>query len=235
MSALVIPARGGSKRIPNKNIRPFFGKPMIAWSIEAALRSRCFDRVIVSTDSAEVAAVAQRWGAEIPFMRPAELSDDHTGIRDVIRHARLWLQANDTSDHTLMGTLLATSPFISAQRIIDSVRLLETCDKQRAFLVCAFGYPVQRGFHLSDDGSPEMLFREHLKTRSQDLDPIYHDAGQLYLSKLRGNASDDAPYLGEGSLPIVLPGHLVQDIDTEEDWVRAELMMRILLETGELQ
>lgn len=235
MSVLVIPARGGSKRIPGKNIRSFCGKPIIAWSIEAALGSQCFDRVIVSTDSPEIAAVAEAWGAEVPFVRPAELSGDYTGMRDVLRHARLWLQANDSNPHLLIGALLATSPFISAQRIRKTIEMLEACDKQRAFLVCAFNYPVQRGFRLSRDGSPEMLFAEHLSTRSQDLEPVYHDAGQLYLSKLWGHDGDDAPYLGEGSLPIVLPGHLVQDIDTEEDWARAELMMRVLLEMGELQ
>lgn len=235
MKAAIIPARGGSKRIPRKNIREFCGKPMIAWSIEAALRSGCFERVIVSTDDAEIAEVARQWGAEVPFLRPATLSDDYTGLRAVSRHARHWLHEHDERPLELLATVLATAPFITPQRISQAVTTLLESDKRRAFLVAEFPYPVYRGFTLDMEGSPCMLFSEHLGTRSQDVPLVYHDAGQLYVSKLYGDEQDDAPFLGPDSLPLMLPRYLVQDIDTEEDWRRAEIMMKVLTGSEELK
>jgi len=235
MNVAIIPARGGSKRIPRKNIRLFHGKPMIAWSIEAALQSGCFGRVIVSTDDAEIAEVARQWGAEIPFIRPAELSDDHAGMRAVNRHARIWLQEHDKSPVTMLTTLLATAPFVTPARIRQTVEALLASDKRRAFLSTEFPYPVYRGFTVDTGGSPRMLFPEHLSVRSQDLPTAFHDAGQLYVSKLYGDDEDDAPFLGANSLPIMLPRYLVQDIDTEEDWRRAEMMMEVLIRLGELR
>lgn len=235
MNVAIIPARGGSKRIPRKNIRNFCGKPMIAWSIKAALQSGCFERVIVSTDDAEIAEVARQWGAEAPFLRPAELSDDYTTLRAVNRHARHWLGEHDEQPLGMLATVLATAPFITPQRISQALVALRESDKRRAFLVTEFPYPVYRGFTLDSEGSPRMLLSEHLDTRSQDMPPVYHDAGQLYVSKLYGDEQDDAPFLGPESLPLMLPRHLVQDIDTEEDWKRAEIMMEVLTGSGELK
>lgn len=234
MNIAIIPARGGSKRIPRKNIKPFCGKPMIAWSIEAAIGSGCFDRVVVSTDDDEVASVARQYGAEVPFIRPPALSDDHTGIRAVNQHAREWLQAHDGRPITLFATLLATAPFVTPRRICDLTAALLSSHKRRAFLATEFPYPIFRGFGLDSEGSPKMMFPEHLCTRSQDLPSTYHDAGQLYVSKIFGDEHDDNPFLGRDSLPIMLPRHLVVDIDTAEDWHRAEIMMDVLQRAGEL-
>lgn len=234
MRLAVIPARGGSKRIPRKNIKLFCGKPMIGWSIEAAIGSGCFDRVIVSTDDDQIASVALQYGAEVPFVRPPELSDDHAGMRAVNRHAREWLQAHDARPITLFATLLATAPFVTPQRIRDLIAVLLASQKRRAFLATEFPYPIFRGFGLDKAGSPEMVFPEHLSTRSQDLPDTYHDAGQLYVSKIYGDEHDDKPFLGSDSQPVMLPRHLVVDIDTAEDWLRAEIMMEVLQRAGEL-
>lgn len=207
---------------------------MIAWSIEAALQSGCFARVIVSTDDAEIASVAREWGAEVPFMRPAELSDDHAGMRAVNRHARLWLKEHDARPLAMLSTLLATAPFVTPQRIRDAVAAVRLSQKRRAFFATEFSYPVYRGFTLDAEGSPRILFSKHLGTRSQDMPPVYHDAGQLYISKLFGDDHDDAPFLGPDSLPLILPRHLVVDIDTDDDWRRAEIMMEVLTRSGEL-
>lgn len=228
MALAVIPARGGSKRIPRKNVRLFEGKPIIAWSIQAALDSGCFDHVIVSTDDEDIARIAREHGAEIPFMRPAGLSDDMTGTMPVIHHAIEEVSRLDQKpDHVCC--LYPTAPFLSGDVLSDSFsRLVETgCDY--VFSCTSYPYPVQRALKIAPDGHVEMIHPEHRTTRSQDLEEAYHDAGQFYWGRSEAFL-ENRPVFGSRSCPWVLPRHQVYDIDTEEDWVWAELAFRILKE-----
>lgn len=224
MKLAVIPARGGSKRIPRKNIKMFCGKPMIVWSIEAALQSGCFDEVIVSTDDEEIAAVAQEAGAKVPFMRPRELADDYTGTIPVIRHAIQWFQSAEESVE-LVCCVYATAPFVRAEDIRRGLdTLLDTgCDY--AFSATTYAFPIQRAIRCTREGRVEMFYPEHFSTRSQDLEEAFHDAGQFYWGRAEAWL-DGRVIFGPGSAPIVLPRHRVQDIDTMEDWTRAEWMFK---------
>jgi pseudaminic acid cytidylyltransferase len=226
MNVCIIPARGGSKRIPRKNIRDFCGKPMIAWSIEAAKACGVFDRIIVTTDSDEVAAVAQDWRAEIPFMRPPELADDHATTDAVIVHALKWLQKNG-SHPEYACCLYATAPFTRPKYILKGLEILKSKGAAGAFSVTSFPYPVFRGLKITGAGTLEMFWPEHRMTRSQDLPEAYHDAGQFYWMDVIRYLKNPALFDSQ-SLPIILPRHLVQDIDTEEDWKRAELMFQAM-------
>jgi len=226
MRLAVIPARGGSKRIPRKNIRSFCGEPMIAWSIEAALQSGCFDQVIVSTDDTEIADVARMHGASVPFMRPAELSDDHTGTIPVIGHAIEWFQARGDAPEQVC-CIYATAPFVRAEDIQQGLRVLENTDSDYAFSVTSYAFPIQRAIRITPQGRVEMFHPEHFNTRSQDLEEAYHDAGQFYW----GNAGAwlaGKPIFSPYAVPVILPRHRAQDIDTPEDWVRAEWMFKAL-------
>nr|WP_064494591.1 pseudaminic acid cytidylyltransferase [Pseudomonas chengduensis] len=227
MRLAVIPARGGSKRIPRKNIKPFCGKPMIAWSIEAALQSGCFDAVIVSTDDAEIAEIAKAHGAQAPFMRPPELSDDHTGTIPVIRHAVEWFIANGEAPEQVC-CIYATAPFVTAESIRDGLRILQQTSADYAFTVTSYAFPIQRAVRLTESGRVEMFQPEQFNTRSQDLDEAYHDAGQFYWGVAEAWL-ESQPLFGFGSAPILLPRHRVQDIDTQEDWDRAEWLFKAML------
>jgi N-acylneuraminate cytidylyltransferase len=222
----VIPARGGSKRIPRKNIRPFCGKPIIAWSIEAARDSGCFDRVLVSTDDAQIAEVARRSGAEVPFVRPAELSDDHTGTIAVVRHAIEWQTANATPP-LLVCCIYATAPFVRADDVRRGLDELEGGDADFALSVTKYPFPIQRAIRIDARGRIAMFYPEYFSIRSQDLDEAYHDAGQFYWGWARAWLSAETVF-GPNSAAIVLPTHRVQDIDTVEDWTRAEWMFETL-------
>jgi len=222
MRLAVIPARGGSKRIPRKNIREFAGKPMIAYSIECARRSGSFDRVLVSTDSEEIAAVARDCGAEVPFLRPATLSDDHTGITPVMAHAIRWLQANG-SNPTSVCCIYATAPFVSEVDVCRGLELLESGTWKYVVSASTFGAPVFRGFRCNPAGGLEMLFPEHFLTRSQDLPEVLHDAGQFCWGRTQPWL-EGARIFDSGSTFVPIPRWRVQDIDTEEDWRRAEWM-----------
>jgi len=225
MRLAVIPARGGSKRIPRKNIRPFLGKPMIGWSIEVALKSGCFDRVIVSTDDEEIATVAREFGAETPFTRPGELADDQSGTTPVVQHAVQWAKKLDRSVDQVC-CLYATAPFVRAEDIIKGLEQLESSGADFAFSVTSFPFPVQRALRLKA-GRVHMFYPEHFETRSQDLEEAWHDAGQFYWGK--AEAWLEAPVIfSPRSTMVILPRHRVQDIDTEEDWLRAEWMMKSL-------
>ena len=227
MNIAIIPARGGSKRIPKKNIKPFCGKPMIAWSIAAARESRCFDRVIVSTDDEEIAVVAQTAGAAIPFIRPAELADDHTGTGAVIRHALQWV-ADQGERIDLACCIYATAPFVTATDLQQGMARLQAApEKKYAFSVTSFPFPIQRAIRLTDDGGVEPFQPECMPMRSQDLEEAYHDAGQFYWGRPEAFLNGPSVF-SPLSIPIILPRHRVQDIDTEEDWVRAEYLHRAL-------
>ncbi|MBG0843049.1 pseudaminic acid cytidylyltransferase [Ectopseudomonas toyotomiensis] len=226
MKLAIIPARGGSKRIPRKNIKPFCGKPMIAWSIEAARASACFDQIIVSTDDAEIAAVARQYGAEVPFMRPAELADDHSSTIPVIRHAIEWFNSQGLEVEQAC-CIYATAPFVSAEDIQRGGQILEETGSDYAFSVTSYAFPIQRAIRITERGRIAMFNPEYFNTRSQDLEEAYHDAGQFYwgLAKawLQGNM-----IFSPDSAPVRLPRHRVQDIDTPEDWQRAEWMCRVM-------
>lgn len=222
----IIPARGGSKRIPRKNIKEFCGKPMIAWSIEAAKASGCFDQIIVSTDDDEIARVARAWGATVPFMRPAELADDFTGTLPVMRHAVEWLNQND-GPVEYACCVYATAPFVLAQDLEEGLRLLKDTGSSYAFSVTSYAFPIQRAIRITENGRVAMFNPEHFQTRSQDLEEAWHDAGQFYWGTAEAWC-EERPIFGEGSAPVKLPRHRVQDIDTPEDWVRAEWLFRAM-------
>jgi N-acylneuraminate cytidylyltransferase len=226
MKIAIIPARGGSKRIPRKNIKPFRGKPMIAWSIEAARRSEIFEHIVVSTDDREIADFAAKCGAEVPFTRPAELSDDHTGTTEVIAHATQWALGQKWP---LSGVccIYPTAPFIQVDDLRLGLQALESGSWAYAFPVTDFPAPIFRSFRKVADGGIEMFFPEHFKTRSQDLPHALHDAGQFYWGRpdswLKG-----ARIFDRHSYPVEIPRWRVHDIDTPEDWTRAELVHNAL-------
>lgn len=226
MRLAIIPARGGSKRIPRKNIKLFCGKPMIAWSIDAALQSACFDQVIVSTDDEEIADIGRKWGATVPFMRPVELSDDHTGTIPVIRHAIEWFGAQGNSVEQAC-CLYATAPFVRSDDIRRGLDVLANNDCDYAFAVTSYGFPIQRAIRLSSQGRVEMFSPEYFNARSQDLEEAYHDAGQFYWGKSEAWL-DGKPIFSHAAAPVILPRYRVQDIDTPEDWERAEWMFKAL-------
>jgi len=221
----IIPARGGSKRIPKKNIKNFHGKPLIAYSIKAALDSKLFEKVIVSTDDETIAEIAQQYGAEIPFIRPKELSDDYTGTVDVVNHAIAYLESQGER-YEYVCTIYATAPFLQKKYLIEGYEKLKNSDAINAFSATSMPFPIQRTFKVNDNGRCEMFTPEHYMSRSQDLEEAYQDAGQFYWTKV-GKKSNEIMF-GSDSIPIILPRYLVQDIDTLEDWKRAEYMYEAL-------
>jgi len=227
MRLAVIPARGGSKRIPRKNIKEFCGKPIIAWSIEAAIESGCFDKIIVSTDDEEIAAVAREWGAEVPFMRPAELSDDYVGTTAVIRHAIEWF-TDEGIFFNHVCCIYATAPFVTADDIRNGLEALKESGSDYAFSVTSYPFPIQRAIKIKSDGRIEMFQPEHFSTRSQDLEEAYHDAGQFYWG-LSEAWIQELPIFSKHAVPVMLPRHRVQDIDTPDDWIRAEILYDLLV------
>lgn len=226
MNLCIIPARGGSQRIPRKNIKLFCGKPMIAWSIEAAQASGCFDNIMVSTDDEEIAEVAQSFGADVPFVRPSHLSDDHTATIPVIAHAVRW-QMEHSQFPTRVCCIYATAPFVQAEDIKRGLEVLKSTDANYAFSVTTFEFPIQRAIRITQEQRVEMFQPEHFETRSQDLEEAWHDAGQFYWGKA-SSWLESKPIFSRDSVPVSLKRHKVQDIDTPEDWGRAEIMFRVL-------
>lgn len=224
MIIAVIPARGGSKRIPRKNIRGFCGKPIIAWSIEAARDSGCFDSIVVSTDDKEIADVARQAGATVPFMRPAGLSDDLTGTAAVVRHVIGWYDERSEKPDPVC-CLYATAPFVTGTDLQRGLALLRGETAGFVFPVCRFSAPIQRAVRLDANGRVSMFNPEYANSRSQDLEPAYHDAGQFYWGTRAAWLSETSLF-GRDSLAIVLPDSRVQDIDTDEDWAQAEAKFR---------
>ena len=221
----IIPARGGSKRIPKKNIKLFHGKPLIAYSIEIAQASHLFKKVIVSTDDEEIAQVAQEYGAEVPFMRPKELSDDVSTSSDAVAHAIEYLQ-KEGEVFAYVCTLYATAPFLQVKYLAEGYERLKNSDAKMAFSVTSMPFPVQRTFKITEDKRCQMFTPKHYATRSQDLEDAYQDAGQFYWERV-DKKWRDIPF-GKESIPIVLPRELVQDIDTPEDFRRAEIIYATL-------
>ncbi len=226
----IIPARGGSKRIPKKNMKSFHGKPLIAYSIGAAQQSGLFDIIMVSTDSTEIAEIAKHYGAEVPFVRPSNLADDFTGTRPVTNHAIEYYQEQGLYfDYACC--IYATAPFLQSHYLQQGHdRLVKDESKAFAFSVCSFAFPIQRAISINGE-HVEVMYPEYIKKRSQDLVEAYHDAGQFYWGRVSDYLSKKAMF-SEHSIPIVLPRHLVQDIDTPEDWQRAELMYQAYLKNN---
>lgn len=224
MRLAVIPARGGSKRIPRKNVKPFCGKPMLAWAVEAARESGCFDRIVVSTDDDEIAEVARDCGADVPFRRPPELSDDHTGTIPVVAHAIRTLQSQGgVPDYVCC--IYATAPFLQGGDLNQGLEELERSGADYAFSVTRYEFPIQRAIRIADSGWVEMFYPEHFNTRSQDLEAAYHDAAQFYWGRSDAWLSGKIIF-SQVAVPVILPHHRVQDIDTPEDWERAEWMFK---------
>jgi len=226
MNLAIIPARGGSKRIPGKNTRLFSGKPVISYSIDVAISSGLFDKVIVTTDSDEIAGIASMYGAEVPFARPEELSDDYTATAPVIKHAIEWYQDRGVNiDYACC--IYATAPFIRKTFLEQGYRIIREYRCASCYSVASFPFPIFRASKISDDGSLKMFWPEHEMTRSQDLPEAYYDAGQFYWIDA-GKFLHDPRLYADDSRPVFLPRHLVQDIDTLEDWVRAEYMYKAI-------
>lgn len=220
----IIPARGGSKRIPRKNIKPFFGQPMISYSIRAAQESGLFDSVVVSTDDEEIADVARSFGADIPFMRPADLANDHAGTGAVVIHALEWfLKAGIKYDAACC--IYATAPLLDPESLKEGWEKLQ--DKRFAFSVTSFPFPIQRALRQTADGSVDMFWPENLTRRSQDLEPAYHDAAQFYWGWTDAWLNGEIAF-SPISAPVILPRTQVVDIDTPEDWEVAEVTYRVL-------
>ncbi|PTO75175.1 pseudaminic acid cytidylyltransferase [Vibrio splendidus] len=227
MKIAIIPARGGSKRIPRKNIKDFNGKPIIAYSIEAALASECFDKVIVSTDDAEIAEVAEQYGAEVPFMRPADVSDDFATTADVLLHAIDWYEEQSQSIEYLC-CIYATAPFIDVNDIRNTYKLLlESPSADYCFPVCEFPFPIQRGVKLTQGQRVEMFQPEYFNTRSQDLEVGYHDVGQFYWGKPSAYRQK-IPMFSDKAIAYPISRKRVVDLDTPEDWDFALLLSQAL-------
>ncbi|WP_172380535.1 pseudaminic acid cytidylyltransferase [Vibrio sp. Vb339] len=227
MKIAIIPARGGSKRIPRKNIKDFNGKPIIAYSIEAALASGCFDKVIVSTDDAEIAEVAEQYGAEVPFMRPAEVSDDFATTGDVIVHAINWYASQDQLIDYIC-CIYATAPFISIEDIRNTHQvLLRDTFADYCFPVCEFPFPIQRGIKLLPDSRVAMFQPKYFNTRSQDLESGYHDIGQFYWGKPSAYLAG-IPMFSDKAVAYPVSRKRVVDLDTLEDWDFALLLSQAL-------
>lgn len=234
MRVAIIPARGGSKRIPLKNIRDFNGKPMIAYPIEAAFASGCFDKVIVSTDSPDIAVIARSFGAEVPFMRPAELADDFVGTTPVVCHALNMLAAQgDKVD--ICCCIYATTPLIQVGILRDAGEILNKNPQlDYVFSACRFAFPIQRALVINEQGGVAPFDATSIGKRSQDLTPTYHDAGQFYWGRAGAFLDTSSQVFGPKSQMTVLPDYLVADIDTIEDWERAEVLYQVIKKQGKL-
>lgn len=230
-SIAIIPARGGSKRIPKKNIKDFHGKPLIAYSIEVALKSKLFEKVVVSTDDEEIAEISKKYGAQVPFLRPKELSDDFTGTGEVIKHALDYFKENgEVYDYCC--TIYATAPLLQEKYLVEGFEKLKSSDASLSFSVTSMPFPIQRTFKITENGRCEMFWPENFMKRSQDLEEAYQDAGQFYWENLK-NPLIEIPF-GKDSIPIILPRYLVQDIDTLEDLTRAEYIYSALKQNREI-
>ena len=226
MKIAIIPARGGSKRLPGKNIKAFLGKPIIAYSIEEALSSGLFDKVIVTTDSEKIAKVAMDYGASVPFLRPSELSGDHVATAPVIEHVLQEL-INQGNQVDQACCIYATAPFVQAKYLNEGYKTLMETNCSTVYSVTSFAFPIFRASQINNDGCLEMFWPENELVRSQDLPEAYHDAGQFYWLDVKKFLLQNKLYQAD-SRPVILPRHLVQDIDTLEDWIRAEYMYQSL-------
>ena len=220
MNLCVIPARGGSKRIPKKNIKDFNGKPLIAYSIETAKKSGLFSKIVVSTDSEEIAKISENFGAKI-LWRPKELADDYAGSTEVFEHAIKELNKNGEFEYACM--IYPTAPLLTVEYLKKGLDELNKSDACYSFAATSYDFPIWRGFEIINNKA-KMIFPEFMSTRSQDLKEVYHDAGAFYWKKL----SCKKDFHFNDSIPIIMPRYLVVDIDTEEDFIMAKLLHKAL-------
>ena len=226
MNVAIIPARGGSKRIPRKNIKLFCGKPMIAWPIIRAKESGLFDSIIVSTDDEEIAQISKFYGAEVPFKRSPELSDDYTGTIDVVANAVSWMK-NQGWALDLVCCIYATSIFFKSSDIKKGYNAIREKKWSYSFSVTSFDYPIFRSIKKRSDGGVEMFYPEYFESRSQDLPKALHDAAQFYWGK-PDSWLKNIKLFEKKSFPVELPNWRVQDIDDQNDWKRAEILFNYL-------
>jgi|TARA_B110000503_G_C7045421_1_gene370021 pseudaminic acid cytidylyltransferase len=226
MRIAIIPARGGSKRIPGKNTKLFHGKPIIAYSIDAAKASQCFDKIIVSTEDSRIAEIAIELGAEVPFLRPSRISDDNATSMEVMTHAVQWCEDAGWNPEEVC-CIYATAPFLLPNDIRKGHSLLAEDNVQFAFGATLFSFPIQRAIKLGEKGEVSMFSEEHEKTRSQDLEDAYHDVGQFYWGKKRAFL-EGFPLFSRHSRAVLIPRARAQDIDTAEDWDFAEALFYLL-------
>lgn len=221
----IITARGGSRRIPRKNIKEFCGKPILAYSATAALRSGLFDRVMVSTDDAEIAGIAESYGAEVPFFRSAENSNDYAVTADVLKEVLREYERRGERFDTIC-CIYPTAPFVTAEKLKEAVKLLEESGADSVMPVVRFSFPPQRCVVVKD-GLLQFQWPEYAQARSQDLEPFYHDVGQFYCIKAESFKAQGKLVM-DRTVPLILSEMEVQDIDTEEDWRMAETKFRLL-------
>ncbi|MCQ2524117.1 MAG: pseudaminic acid cytidylyltransferase, partial [Lachnospiraceae bacterium] len=221
----IITARGGSKRIPRKNIKDFLGKPIIAYSIEAALESGVFDEVMVSTDDEEIAEISRKYGAKVPFMRSEKTSNDFASTTDVIIEV-LDEYKKRGEDFEVAACIYPTAPFVTGKKLKEAVEKLEGSDADTLIPVVNFSYPPQRALVINDG---KLIFRkpEFMQSRSQDLEPWYHDVGQFYVLRTEAFRKNLALMAGN-ILPLVVSELEVQDIDNETDWQIAEMKYKLM-------
>ncbi len=221
----IIPARGGSKRIPKKNIKYFFGKPIIAYSIQMALESKLFDEVMVSTDSQEIADIAVKYGARVPFLRSNKNSDDHATTADVIEEVLLEYR-NIGKSYDYVCCIYSTAPLITKDLLINGMTLLEDSGSDSVFPVIPFGHPIQRAFSINIAGNIKMIDSKNRETRSQDLNATYYDAGQFYCLNVNEFLIQKKIFMKK-TLPLILSDLDAQDIDNESDWRIAEMKYKL--------
>jgi|TARA_Y100000294_G_scaffold136052_1_gene128869 pseudaminic acid cytidylyltransferase len=227
MNVAIIPARGGSKRIPGKNIKDFHGKPIISYSIEAAIRSELFDKVVVSTDSEKIADIAREVGAEVPFLRPKAISDDVTPMAPVLKHALNWFLKNKGYSIRYACCIAATAPFVRIKDLVHGFNLIQKGKASTVFSVARYDYPISRALKISDNGNIRMIWPENELVRSQDFPEAHHDAVQFYFLDAKKFMANSQIYTLD-ALPVILPRYLVHDIDTMEDWDIAEAMFETI-------
>lgn len=225
-SIAIIPARGGSKRIPRKNIKDFLGKPIIAYSIEAAIESNIFDEVMVSTDDEEIAEIARQYGAKVPFMRSEETANDYATTADVINEVIAWYKDNSYA-FDVICCLYATAPFVIADKLREAYNIIKDGTFDSAFTCTPFSYPILRGLVIDDQGRISMRWPEYRNSRSQDLPQFYHDAGQFYFATAEAFNRANG-FWGRNTAPIIVSELEVQDLDTLTDWAIAEMKYQLI-------
>lgn len=225
MNVAIIPARGGSKRIPRKNIKLFNGRPMISYAIKNAMSAGCFDKIIVSTDDLEISKIAEEYGAEVPFTRPDNHSDDYATTLDVMEHASQWIDSQDWGCHVQnICCIYATTPLLEKSYLIEGLELLNSDDEpDYTFSVVKYAHPIQRAFVLNQDLFLSDRDASVISARTQDLISYYHDAGQFYWGR-KNSFLKKLPIMSQNSKGVIIPFNQVVDIDSYEDWKLAELL-----------
>jgi pseudaminic acid cytidylyltransferase len=229
MNIAIIPARGGSKRIPRKNIRSFAGRPMIAWAIDAAKTSKLFTHIVVSTEDEEIAAISRSNGAETPFMRPRDLADDHTATVPVIAHAvDFCAKLGWAFDYACC--IYPGNPLLQASDLAAGLQLAHDRNAHFVFPVAEYAHPIQRAMRQLPNGRMQLLHPEFEMVRTQDLERTYHDAGQFYWG--RSSAWLEGKKMHTEGLGMPIPNWRVVDIDSEDDWIRAEMIFKASMAHG---